>query len=198
MQHRDFLIKIILNFLCVITYAVCAHGVAEEGVTPLYEQKIKAGLVYNLIKYTEWPKLTSTSSSQAKGIENSNVLKICLFGEDPFDGYLTPLQGRTAQQAIITIAHVASISEATSCNAIIIHRSQQHQLHALLEFLRGKNILTISDIENFAERGGMVELTRQKEKIALHINKKSVDRAALAIDGRMLKLATIVTSEGGG
>lgn len=190
MRHKDLLIKC----LCLAVFALCIVCYAEEMPTPLYEQKIKAGLVYNLLKYTEWPK---TSPNQLKNIENPNTLKICLFGDDPFNGYLSPLHGRTAQQATIAIAHVASVPDTESCKVIVIHRNQQHQLQTLLAFLQGKNILTISDIENFAELGGMVELTRQQEKIALQINKNSIDGAKLSVDARMLKLAKIVTKKGG-
>jgi hypothetical protein len=49
----------------------------------------------------------------------------------------------------------------------------------------------------FAEHGGMVELTRQNEKISLHINTESLNSARLAIDERMLKLAKIISNKKG-
>jgi hypothetical protein len=174
------------------------HTYANEQSLPLYEQKIKAGLVYNLLKYTEWPKIAAVQSDK-KSAEVSNIatLQICLFGDDPFDGYLSPLEGRTAQQATISIIHITQVQQTERCSAVIIHRNQAHQLTQLLQFLRGKNVLTISDIAQFAEQGGMVEMTRQDEKVALHINKDSLDNAKLNIDARMLKLATIVSGKGG-
>ena len=75
MRHKDLLIK----FLCIAACALCIFSYAEEMPTPLYEQKIKAGLVYNLLKYTEWPKSLANSPNQLKNIENPNTLKICLF-----------------------------------------------------------------------------------------------------------------------
>jgi hypothetical protein len=175
------------------------YSYADEQPQPLYEQKIKAGLVYNLLKYTEWPQVSIAPKADNKVAENPGItkLQICLFGDDPFDGYLSPLEGRTAQQATITIIHVTEVQQTEHCNAVIIHRNQAQQLNPLLQFLRGKNVLTISDIAKFAEQGGMVEMTRQDEKIALHINKESVDLAKLIIDARMLKLATIVSGKGG-
>jgi len=164
----------------------------SEAPAPLYEQKIKAGLVYNLIKYTEWPKTPLTPPNQIKNNYNAPTLTVCLFGDDPFDGYLTPLQGRTAQQSVISIIHATRITEMANCSAIIVHQSQRDQLPGLLEFLQGKSILTLSDIEKFAELGGMIELARQEEKIELRVNKNSLDNAKLVIDARMLKLAKII------
>lgn len=172
---------------------------ADEQPAQMYEQKIKAGLVYNLLKYTEWPKTSNAQYDATKSAEISTAIKlqICLFGDDPFDGYLSPLEGRTAQQATITIIHITQVQETERCNAVIIHRNQAQQLNQLLQFLHGKNVLTISDIAKFAEQGGMVEMTRQDEKVALHINKSSIDDTKLIIDARMLKLATIVSDKGG-
>lgn len=198
MQHKDWLKKCCLCFFSLIAYIVCAYSIAEEASTPLYEQKIKAGLVYNLIKYTEWPKTISTSQIHLKPTDNSLALKICILGDDPFDGYLSPLQGRTAQHAVISIVQINTVPQAENCSVVIVHRNQREHLPALFTFLHDKNTLTISDIEKFSELGGMVELARQEEKIALHINKEAVDSAKLIIDARMLKLAKIVSSRGGG
>jgi hypothetical protein len=183
----------------VLGCIACLRTWADDSALPLYEQKIKAGLVYNLLKYTEWPKTTSTptAGTQNPGNRAGETLHICVLGDDPFDGYLSPLAGRTAQQAIISIAHVTQIQQTSECKVVIVHRNQEFQLRQLLNFLQGKNILTISDMAQFAEQGGMVELTRQNEKINLHINTESLISARLAIDERMLKLAKIISSKKG-
>ncbi len=190
---------LVVRLFYIILSIYCARSFAVESPAPLYEQKIKAGLVYNLIKYTEWPTAPLAPSSPANSPAKINgspaTLKICLFSDDPFDGYLSPLQGRTAQQALISIVQIINISEADTCNAIIIHKNQREHLQKLFEFLQGKNILTISDIEKFAELGGMIELAREDEKVTLAINKNSVDNAKLVIDSRMLKLAKLVSKE---
>jgi uncharacterized protein DUF4154 len=156
---------------------------AQEKPLQLYEQKIKAGLVYNFLKYTTWP-----ANAAPQG-----TLHVCLFGGDPFDGYLSPLKGRTAQQAVIDITTITRVSEAENCNMVIIPSSQAKSLPALLEFLKDKHVLTVSDIDQFARLGGMVEMTKENEKINLYINKTAVQGAGLGIQGQMLKLAKIVS-----
>jgi hypothetical protein len=170
-----------LSFLIAISFPLLsAHA---EQKLQLYEQKIKAGLVYNFLKYTDWPE----------GDKAEGRLRICLYGEDPFDGYLTPLQGRTAQQAVIDIAIIKRISEADNCNMVVIGQSRADDIPALLGFLKGKHVLTVSDISRFARQGGMVELTKEGSKIGLYINKDAVSRAGLDIQNQMLKLAKLVS-----
>lgn len=163
---------------------------ADEAPRQL-EQKIKAGLVYNLLKYTIWPKESATQKESTT--IKKDELQVCLFGDDPFDGYLAPLQGRTAQQFLISITHVKQVDETDLCNVVIIHRSQEKHLSELLDYLNDKHVLTISDIGQFSRRGGMIEMAKEDEKIGLYVNKAAIDHAGLDIEGHMLKLAKIVS-----
>jgi hypothetical protein len=86
---------------------------SDDKQLVLYEQKIKAGLVYNLIKYTQWP-----------GNTLNNKLQLCLFGGDPFNGYLAPLEGRTAQQVTISIRQIGKITEAKNCHLLVIYTTR--------------------------------------------------------------------------
>jgi hypothetical protein len=155
----------------------------------LYEQKIKAGLVYNFLKYTNWPAdvISKTNGS----------LRVCLLGDDAFNGYLYPLQGRTAQQYLITITEINSIPEATGCSLVFVHRSAADMLPSLLQSLKGKHVLTISDIDQFARQGGMIEFGMEDQRVALLINKKAVGAAGLTIQERLVKLAKPVSDRNG-
>lgn len=172
---------IIAVLFCMAFYFSSVH--AQDQKLELYEQKIKAGLVYNLLKYTTWP--------ESPGARRE--LQICLFGDDPFDGYLSPLEGRTAQQAPIGIKKVGQIAQTGDCSVVVIGRNQENNISALLQFLKGRHTLTISDIRHFTRQGGMVEMAKEGEKISLYINKSAVEKAGLDIGGRMLRLAKLVS-----
>lgn len=174
--------KVIFIATALLLFAVTVHS--QEQKLQLYEQKIKAGLVYNLLKYTTWPKESP--------LEINKQLRICIYGEDPFNGYLAPLEGRTAQQVPIFIRQIKSTKDVEQCNVIIVHQQQAQQLSELLDVIKGKNILTVSDIEQFAQLGGMIELAKEGDKISLYINKSAVTQAGLSIQDPMLKLAKIV------
>lgn len=171
----------LLNLL-MATALFCSTN-AHGETTGLYEQKIKAGLVYNFLKYTAWPT------------NGTNTLNVCLFGGEALDGYLTPLTGRTAQQTPIAIVRISRANEVTNCNLVFIPQTQEGAMSDLLAATKGRPILTVSDIARFARRGGMVELTSEDQHVGLAINKDTVERSGLSIQDRMLKLAKLV-SEG--
>ncbi len=165
--------------ISVVLASFPAKAQEAEPMT-LQESKIKAGLVYNFLKYTHWSDFNITNSKQ---------LEICLLGGDPFEGALYPLDGRTAQQYTIKISQPPSVTETSNCSLVIIHRSQENNLAQILQALKGKNIMTLSDIGQFSRKGGMVELSMQDQRIHLYINQQAVSSSGLQIDDRLLKLA---------
>lgn len=172
----------------LLLVAAAPSAQATQGAAPmqLYEQKIKAGLVYNFLKSTSWPGMAQTDSGEMR-------LNVCLFGGDPFQGYLHPLEGRTAQRHVIAIRQLASIEGADDCHVLFIHREKNNVLPALLAQLEGKSVLTMSDMDEFSKRGGMIEFSTEKDRrVHLMINKKAVEDAGLDIQDSLLKLAQLV------
>ena len=63
------------------------------------------------------------------------------------------------------------------------------RLDDILTAVRNWNVLTISDLDNFAYAGGIVQLITLEDKIRFEINLKSAQRAKLKISSKLLKLA---------
>lgn len=75
---------------------------------------------------------------------------------------------------------------------VFIGESAQRRLIPILKALANSPILTISDIENFAERGGGIGLLYRDNKIVFEINLASTQKARLRLPGQLLKLASYV------
>jgi dihydroxyacid dehydratase/phosphogluconate dehydratase len=54
------------------------------------------------------------------------------------------------------------------------------------------NVLTVSDLPHFAERGGMIGLVRQQDRIRFEVNRTAAEKANLVLSSELLKLATKV------
>ncbi|MBI1215083.1 MAG: DUF4154 domain-containing protein [Alphaproteobacteria bacterium] len=187
------LVPVILSFAaCVFAVgfsALCFSSrparAADDGGLKLYAKTIKAGLVYNFLKYTEWPADTP--------VRRDKRLTVCLFGSNPLGGNLAPLNGRTAQQAVIRIVTIGSIDKTGDCSLVFVREDKRDALRGLLDRLKGRPVLTVSDIEGFAAAGGMIELATESQRITLYVNKRAVDDAGLSIKGRLLGLAKMVS-----
>jgi hypothetical protein len=75
---------------------------------------------------------------------------------------------------------------------IFISASEESNLPAILKVLEGQAILTVSEIENFAQRGGMIKLAKESNKLVFEINVDVAKRAKLAMSAQLLRLARIV------
>ena len=169
------LTRVLMAVLLTALAAVPAY--AAEGLQ-LVEQKIKAGLIYNFLKYTEW-------HDQAE----SAPITVCLYGGDAFEGHLQPMAGRTVNQRVIAIEPIAVSDDWSGCSLIFVHSDQRGAWPTLKESLVRKQIMTVADFEGFAAAGGMIEFTRVDNRIGVKINTKAIDESGLKVQDRLLKLA---------
>ena len=163
-------------------FALPAH--AEDGVQ-LAEQKIKAALVYNFLKYTDWPPDRSTAA-------DAPIVVWSLLGGDPFDGNLQPMAGRTVNEHSIELRAVNTDADVNACWLLVVNTSQKAAWPNLHTSLNGKDVLTVSDFDGFTGAGGMIEFTRTDNRIGVKINIASVNAAHLKVEDRLLKLANAV------
>lgn len=166
---------------------VFAHSEAvAQDSRRLAEQDIKAGLLYNFLRYTEWP-------SAAQG---GRTIDVCLYGGDPFDGRLQPMAGRTVNQRVIAIRNARTIAELASCSLVFVNARERAAWPRLRDELSRRSILTVSDYDGFARAGGMLEFTRVRNRVGVAVNVDAASAANLRVQDRLLRLATIVSSEG--
>ena len=147
------------------------------------EYKLKAALLYKLTRFIEWPELAKKYST----------FGICLLGRDDFGNALDALESRKVEQRPIRI-HRFVQSEAVDerCQILFISESKRPFLKPILRTLSRYPILTIGDVEKFAELGGMIEFTRGHKRIGFRINLKQANAVGLKIAAPLLELATIV------
>jgi len=170
----------VLALLLAAAFLSPAYG--EDNVR-LVEQEIKAGLLYNFLKYTQWPP------------EHANRGAIvCLIGGDPFSGHLQPMAGRTVNQRSIEIRNLENVKGVDGCALLYVHANEKSDWPQLQKALAGKDVLTVSDFDGFAENGGMIEFTHNDNRIGVKINIDAVTAAHLTVENRLLRLANAVHS----
>lgn len=145
---------------------------------------MQTAYIYNFTKYTTWADNPAAPP-----------MNICLLGTDLLAEQLVALEQKTIQSRAISVQVHPLITTVDNCDVLFVSQSQNGTLAEVLAHLNGKPTLTISDIPSFAQRGGMIELIRQGNKIRFIINMTAVNRAGLSISSRLLKLATVINGE---
>lgn len=159
------------------------------------EYQVKAAFIYKFATYIRWPV--------AAGAETSTPFVIGVLGKDPFGGALDEVVlGQKVQGRPIVVNRLGRAEDALRCDVLFVSSSERGNLRQIFAVLRGAPVLTVGDMDEFAELGGMVNLiTTQDNHIRFDINKGAVDRAGLKAPSQLLQLARIVgesRSVGGG
>ena len=152
------------------------------------EYQVKAAFLFNFSQFVEWPAQTFANP------ESRAVIGI--FGKDPFGTYLEEtIVNETINKHPLVIQHFNTVDEITNCQILFINLNDKNQLRLLIEKLKGKNILTVSDANNFAKMGGMVRFYIKDDKINIQINLDAAKEENLIISSKLLKLAEIVKTD---
>lgn len=162
----------------------CLLAAPLAAAASLPEPQIKAVVLHSLGKYVIWPEETFRGPLAP--------IVIGILGDDPFGEVFDPLLRKTVQNRPVQLLHLKGVDQARGCHVVFISREGQPSLNATLQYLKGSNVLTVSDMEDFAGKGGMIQLFVQDKRIRFNINLKSAEAAGLRISSSMLKLANTV------
>lgn len=161
-------------------------GILQGQPLRLSEYEIKAAFLYNFAKFTEWPSETFS--------EATDSLIIGVLGRDPFGNILENIiGGKTIGGRPITIHRFPRPGVLDRCHILYISESETHRLSDIFQRLQKASVLTVSDIPDFAQKGGMIYLYPKENKIRFAINLSQVEKARLKLSAKLLNLAQIIT-----
>lgn len=194
--------------------AIVACAVALGWATPAPGQStaedrasnVKAAMVLNFLRYTEWPERQASAE---------DPIVLTLLGTCQIDRSLEEaVSGQRVHGRPILLRRLSIPSPAPNepggatsqlrafqedlqrSNAIFVCDSERAHLAMILEGVSRTDVLTVSDTEGFAERGGMLGLAIRNNRIAFDANTEQIDRAQLKVSSRLLRLAHTVKTKG--
>lgn len=151
------------------------------------EYDLKAVLLFNLTQFVEWP-----SSAFA---QPDSPLVIGVLGRDPFGAVLDDIvRNEKYGDRNIVVQRFRNVQSARDCHILFVSASEEPELPRIVRVLRGRPVLTVGDIKDFALRGGMIRfMTNPQGKINLLINLSAVKNADLIVSAKLLRVAEVVT-----
>jgi hypothetical protein len=154
------------------------------------EYQIKAAFLYNFAQFIDWP---------SAAFANTNApFNIGILGDDPFDGSLDEtIQDETINGHKIVAVRSQQIEDLKNCQIIFVCKSEKKHVAEILTELDSKPILTVSEIDGFAQRGGSINFFLAGTKVRFEINPVAAQSDGLKISSQLLSLGKIVQSEGG-
>jgi hypothetical protein len=155
---------------------------SAHALTPAGEYDIKAAYLVNFGGFVHWP--------EAAVANPKSLFVICIIGDDPFGAGFEPFKENKVAGRQLVVRSVSTPAAASeNCQILYIAGSERLRFPEILKDLGPTAVLTVSDLDDFAVEGGMIQLFTRKQKIRFEINRTVTDAAGLKIDARLLKLA---------
>jgi hypothetical protein len=169
--------------VCVVLAAgLSARSVRAQTVADEYQ--VKAAYLLNFARFVEWP---------AAVLPASTPLEIGIVGNDPFGVALEEvLRGKSANGHPIHLRHLRWDEVMTSCQIIFISSSEEGHLPQILRQLGQNSVLTVSDIDRFSLRGGIIEFRMVGNRVRFDINREPANAARLSISSKLLSVARAI------
>ena len=177
-----------------------AHGLARAagllavlwgnlaGAAPATEYQVKAAYLFNFGQFVEWPS-EAWSSPDAP-------FAICVVGDDPFGRTLDDVaHGESINGRPLLVRRLEDHRETAGCNILFIARSESARLAGTLEALKGRNLLTVTDIEGAESAGAVIVLVSENNRIRMRINVAAAKANHLVISSKLLRPAEVVGLE---
>jgi hypothetical protein len=168
-------------------FAVAAAGLSvgtNRAQTVADEYHVKAAYLLNFARFVEWP---------LDALPASSPLEIVVVGDDSFGAALEQvLRGKSANGHPIQLRHLHWNDVLTTSQIVFISASEEGHLPQILRNLGHSSVLTVSDIDRFSLRGGIIEFRTVGNRLRFDINRTSAIAAQLTISSKLLSVARAI------
>ncbi|MBI2924874.1 MAG: YfiR family protein [Verrucomicrobia bacterium] len=172
-------------WLAVAALCLGVAGPRVSAADPPLEHKVKAACLFNFAVNTEWPA-DAFAGPQAP-------LVVGLIGEVPFAPlFERGVQNKTAQGRKLEVRRLEPGAQADGCHVVFMASAEEARLEAILATTAAKPMLTVSEVEGFAQRGGIINFIKVEGSVKFEVNTDAAARAGLKLGSQLLKLAVIV------
>jgi hypothetical protein len=185
---------LIAVFSMTLNWTALAGAQAGDG-SDSSEYLIKAGFIYNFAKFVEWP---STAFA-----EPDSPIVIGVLGTDPFGDIINHVvEGKKIGARGFVIRRfkwskeLKDSKDFKECRILFVSSSEKMHFEEIVEAVKGLPILTVGETPGFAERGGMIRLMLEDNRVRFEVNVDAAHDGNLNISSRLLTLARIIAPTG--
>jgi hypothetical protein len=159
-----------------------------RGQTVSHEYPLKAVFLFNFAQFTDWP----TNAFE----KPDSPLVIGVLGDDPFGVLLDDaVRDEIVNGRKFVVERFRRVEDIQTCHILFISQSETRRLDKIVAALKGKPVLTVSEIDNSANNGVRVQFITENNKIRFRINTDSLKEANLTMSSKLLRAAEIIPAK---
>jgi len=164
-------------FACLIACTINAGASSAD-------YKLKAAYIYQFTKFANWPETSFN--------KDDSPIVICVLGDSPFDKTLDGFSSRSSQNRNLNVKYLAASENVADCHVVFVSKSLEKNLNKILLMLGRYAVLSVSDIDHFARRGGIIGFVKKRRRIGIEINVAASKKSGMMLSSKLLEVSTLV------
>ena len=177
----------LLSKFCFVLFALSVSSFPNSVLAQVSrEYAIKSAYMYNFGTYIKWPDGAFNGANAP--------FEICVVGNAPIDNYINRYiqQDKRINGRKIKFTKVAGAANLPTSHIVYLSKDLAADVKtAVVEKLKGKPTLLLSDDANFVQQGGGIRYTFVAGKIKLEIAPKSIKARNLQVNARLIQVCTV-------
>jgi len=158
---------------------VSVGTLSAQTEKPIHE--IHAAMIYNFLKYIQWPD------------DGGTDFVVGVLGEDNvFNTLKSYYDGKPKGSKKYAIKKLSDPSEAAFCAVVYIGKNKSKDFDNVRNAISGKSILTITDSFNIRKKGSCINFKVIDEKLKFEINQASMGGANLKVASQLSSMAILI------
>jgi hypothetical protein len=164
--------------LILSIFITIGTGVAQER--PPHE--IHAAMLYNFIKYVQWPNEGEAGEFVVGVIGDDNV----------FNTLKQWYDGKPKGSKKYVIKKLSSPAESSDCQVVYVGKSKNKDFDTIKTNTTGKSILTITDGNGLGQKGSCINFKVVDGKLKFELNQATVNGSNLKISSQLSSMAILI------
>jgi len=165
-------------FLSILLVSSTTGLFAQERPT----HEIHAAMLYNFIKYVQWPNEGEAVDFVVGVIGDENVFNTLKLWYD----------GKAKGSKKYVIKKLGSPDEATGCQVVYVGKSKNRDFDIIKTSVTGKSVLTITDGNGMGHKGSCINFKVIEGKLKFELNQAIVTGSNLKVSTQLSSMAILI------
>ncbi len=144
--------------------------------------EIHAAMLYNFIKYVQWPDESQAGEFVVGVIGDENVFSTLQKWYD----------GKPKGVKKYVIKKLGAAEEAATCQVVYVGKSKNREFEAVKTSTTGKSVLTITDGNGLGQKGSCINFKVVDGKLKFELNQSTVTASNLKVSSQLSSMAIIL------
>jgi hypothetical protein len=166
------------KFLFVLLLAATVGATAQERPT----HEIHAAMLFNFIKYVQWPNEGEAGEFVVGVIGDENV----------FNTLKQWYDGKAKGSKKYVIKKLTSADEATNCQVVYVGKAKNRDFDVIKTSVTGKSVLTITDGNGMGQKGSCINFKVIDGKLKFELNQAMVTGSNLKVSTQLSSMAILI------